>query len=326
VAGPLLGKGLGVLPTDFDGDGRVDFFIANDSVPDFLWRNLGGNRFEDVALEMGVALNSSGQPTASMGIDGGDLNGDGLLDYLVTNFSEEADTLFLGEKGGFFADGTAKSGLAEITYLPLGFGMRFLDHDLDGDLDIYIANGHILDNVETLYPGTRLRYGQPDLLLENDGHGRFRDISASSGDWFRETLVGRGLAGGDYDNDGDLDLFVVNSGGRGVLLENVLPHGGPGTNHWVGLRLRGNGPANSNAYGSRIDLKVTGREVPVPLEVRSAASYQSANDSRQIWGLGKDGSAEWARVRWPDGLVEIFRTLERDKYNLLERGRGEAAR
>jgi hypothetical protein len=322
VAGRILGKGLGVLPTDYDGDGRVDFFIANDSVPNFLWHNLGGNRFEDVALEVGVALNSSGQATASMGIDGGDVNGDGLLDYFVTTFSEESAVLYLGQKDGFFIDGTARAGLAEPTYLPLGFGTRLFDYDLDGDLDIFIACGHILDNVEELYPGTKLRYAQTAQLLENDGRGRFRDVSASSGSWFQKPIVGRAAAFADFDNDGDLDIFIVSSGQRGVLLENRGPRG----NHWVGLQLEGAGPVNRDAYGSRVDLKVSGRDIPIPLEIRSAASYQSANDSRQSVGLGKEGSAEWARVRWPDGRVELFRGLKKDLYNRIQYGRGEPAK
>jgi hypothetical protein len=318
VAGPMIGKGLGVLPTDFDGDGRVDFFIANDSVPDLLWRNLGGNKFEDVALEAGVALNGAGKATASMGIDGGDVNGDGIIDYVVTNFSEEADTLFLGEPGGFFHDASARSGIAEITYLPLAFGVRFVDYDLDGDLDLYIACGHILDNIEELHPGTNLRYMQTTQLLANDGRGNFHDVSAESGAWFREAIVGRAAAFADYDNDGDLDAFIVNLAQRGVLLENRQSG-----NHWVGLVVRGNGPSNRDGYGARIDLKVSGREVLIPLEVRSAASYLSANDARQSVGLGPDGAPEWARVRWPDGLRETFRSLRRDAYNLLERGKGE---
>ncbi len=320
VSGRIASKGLGVLPTDYDGDGRVDIFVANDSVPNFLWHNLGGGRFEDAALEAGVALNSGGKPTASMGIDGGDVNGDGLIDYLVINFSQEADSLFLNQGSGNFLESSGRAGLAEVTYNPLGFGMRLFDYDLDGDLDVYIARGHILDNVEILHPNSGNRYAQPDQLLENDGRGRFRDVSAESGVWFRQALVGRGAAFGDYDNDGDLDLFIVNSGQRGILLENRQARG----HHWVGLELRGNGPCNRDGSGSAVEVKVSGRPIPIPLEIRTAASYQSANDPRQVIGLGRDGALEWVRVRWPDGLVEEFRGLKREAYNRLERAMGQA--
>jgi hypothetical protein len=321
VTGRIRSKGLGVLPTDFDGNGLVDFFVANDSVPNFLWRNLGGNKFEDAALEAGVALNSAGQPTAAMGVDGGDVNGDGNLDYMVINFSQEVDSLFLGEGGGFFTESSARCGLAEPTYNPLGFGMKLFDHDLDGDLDIYIARGHILDNVELLHPNTGNRHPQPDQLLENDGTGHFRDVSATSGAWFREAMVGRAAAFADYDNDGDIDILVVNVGQRCVLLENRRPSG----NHWVGLVVLGNGPSNRDGYGSRLDVKISGRDVPIPIEIRTAASYLAANDPRTVVGLGQDRSAEWVRIRWPDGLTETFRTLEKDKYNRLERGKGKPA-
>ncbi len=319
VSGRILSKGLGVLPTDYDRDGRVDFFIANDSVPNFLWRNLGGNRFEDVALEAGVALNAGGQATACMGIDGGDVNGDGLIDYFVTNFSEETDTLYLSGGDGFYEDATARAGLAEITYLPLGFGTRLFDFDLDGDLDIYIARGHIMDNVEELHPGSRVTYKQSDQLLENDGTGTFRDISLEAGSWFKVKAVGRAAAFADYDNDGDIDIFVVNADRPSVLLENRCPPAGP----WVGIECEGNGPSSRSAYGAYVELKVSGRPQPVPLEIRTAASYLAANDHRQVIGVGKGGAPEWALVRWPDGLTERFSSLEGNRYNRLVRGRGE---
>jgi len=321
VSGRIRAKGLGVLPTDLDGNGLVDFFIANDSVPNFLWRNLGGGRFEDAALEAGVAVNSSGQPTAAMGIDGGDVNGDGHIDYMVINFSQEVDSLFLGEGGGFFTESSARCGIAEVTYNPLGFGMKFFDFDLDGDLDIYIARGHILDNVEILHPNTPNRYAQPDQLLENDGKGYFKDISASSGAWFGIAMVGRAAAFADYDDDGDTDILVVNVGQRAVLLENRANTG----NHWIGLKLVGNGPTNRNAFGARIEAKILGKDVLVPIEVRAAASYLASNDPRQVIGLGKDGQLEWIRVRWTDGLVERFDGLARDRYHVIERGKGKAA-
>jgi hypothetical protein len=320
VSGRILAKGLGVLPTDFDVDGDVDIFVANDSVPNFLWRNLGGLKFEDAALEAGVALDGAGQATACMGIDGGDVDGDGHEDYYVTNFSEEADTLYLGEGGGFFSDGTLRAGLGGPTYLPLAFGTRLFDYDLDGDLDVYVACGHILDNVEELNPGTRMRYAQPDQLFQNDGKGRFTEVSASSGKWFQEALVGRAVASADYDNDGDLDLYVVNSGGRSVLLENRSA--GTRGNHWIGIALEGGGPSSLDAFGSRVRVEVLGRALEA--QTRNSQSYQAANDRRLIFGLGAQGAAvERVRVRWPDGLEEEFTGLAADRYHRLVRGTGK---
>jgi len=318
VRGRILSKGLGVLPTDFDSDGDIDFLVANDSVPNFLWRNLGGGKFEDAALEAGVALNTTGSPEACMGVDGGDVNGDGLQDYFLTNFSEETDTLFFGEGDGFFDDNTLRSGLGKPTFDPLGFGTRLFDYDLDGDLDIYVTRGHILDNLETLHPGTRLRYAQPDHLFQNDGKGRFTDVSESSGSWFKKKLVGRAVATADYDSDGDLDLFIVNSGQECTLLENRAERKGS----WIGIRLQGTPPCSRDAAGSLITLK-TGAGVR-RVEVRSTQSYMAAGDPRVILSLDKGtAKAPPVEVRWSDGLRERFNNLQAERYHLLVRGKGE---
>ena len=318
VRGRILSKGLGVLPTDFDSDGDIDFLVANDSVPNFLWRNLGGGKFEDAALEAGVALNTTGSPEACMGIDGGDVNGDGLQDYFLTNFSEETDTLFFGDGDGFFDDNTLRSGLGKPTFDPLGFGTRLFDYDLDGDLDIYVTRGHILDNLETLHPGTRLRYAQPDHLLQNDGKGRFTDVSGSSGAWFKKKLVGRAVATADYDSDGDLDLFIVNSGQECTLLENRAERKGS----WIGIRLQGTAPCSRDATGSLITLKTSGGVRRV--ELRNSQSYMAASDPRVILALDKGtAKAPPVEVRWSDGLRELFNNLQAERYHLLVRGKGE---
>ena len=318
VRGRILSKGLGVLPTDFDSDGDIDFLVANDSVPNFLWRNLGGGKFEDAALEAGVALNTTGSPEACMGIDGGDVNGDGLQDYFLTNFSEETDTLFFGEGDGFFDDNTLRSGLGKPTFDPLGFGTRLFDYDLDGDLDIYVTRGHILDNLETLHPGTRLRYAQPDHLFQNDGKGRFTDVSGSSGSWFKKKLVGRAVATADYDSDGDLDLFIVNSGQECTLLENRAERKGS----WIGIRLQGTPPCSRDATGSLITLKTSGGVRRV--ELRNSQSYMAASDPRMILALDKGAAkAPPVEVRWSDGLRELFNHLQAERYHLLVRGQGE---
>jgi len=321
VAGRIQAKGLGVLPTDFDNDGDVDILVANDSVPNFLWRNLGNGRFEDAALEAGVALNSDGNAEACMGVDGGDVNGDGHFDYFVTNFSKETDSLFLGEGDGFFLDGTQRARLVAPTHLPLGFGTKLFDFDLDGDLDIYVTRGHIIDNIQEMSPGTDERYEQPDQLFANDGTGRFREISSVSGDWFRQELVGRAAAFADYDSDGDTDVCVVNLGGRAVLLQNRTADRGKA--RWLGLRLRGAAPSNLDAFGALVQVRV-GKRVHLH-EVRSAASYLAANDSRLVIGLGDAKDAPVVQVRWPDGHRELFNGLAVGRYNEVVRGAGKPA-
>tara|TARA_B100000809_G_scaffold251429_1_gene284933 strand:- start:1192 stop:3072 length:1881 start_codon:yes stop_codon:yes gene_type:complete len=318
VSGRILSKGLGVLPTDYDSDGDIDFLVANDSVPNFLWRNLGEGRFEDAALEAGVALNTTGSPEACMGVDGGDVNGDGLQDYFLTNFSEETDTLFFGEGDGFFDDNTLRSGLGKLTFAPLGFGTRLFDYDLDGDLDIYVTRGHILDNLEALHPGSRLQYAQPDHLFQNDGRGLFKDVSGTSGSWFQRKLVGRAVATADYDSDGDLDLFIVNSGQECTLLENRAIRKGS----WVGIRLQGNGPCSRDAVGSMVTVKTaTGSR---HVEARNSQGYMAANDPRMILSIEKGAAtAPPIEVRWSDGLREAFPGLQAERYHLLVRTKGK---
>ncbi len=313
ISGLFKGKSLGVLPTDIDGDGDVDLIVACDSVPNLVWRNLGDFRFEDVALEMGIALNPDGKALAGMGIDGGDVNGDGVFDYTITNFAKESNTLYLGNPSGFLFEGSAAAGLAGPTFLPLGFDCKLFDYDLDGDLDVYYTCGHVSSLVEELYPSGAEKRLQPDLLLENDGKGRFRDISERSGKWFARKLVGRGAAFADYDNDGDLDAYIVNMDGPGVLLRNEQKRG----NHWIGLRLVGDGGAvNRDAFGSVVTVTSAGG-VARKFEVRSAASYLSANDPRVLCGLGTETAVSGVEVRWPDGTVRVFRNLTVDAYNTI---------
>ena len=310
--GWLGGKSLGVIATDQDVDGDPDVLVANDSVPNNLWRNLGGFRFEDVALETGFALNADGVPQAGMGIDRGDVDGDGQIDVYVTNFSRETDTLWVLQ-GGLLVDVTAERGIARPTYLPLAFGARFLDADLDGDLDIYVANGHILDNVEEIHPGEGIRYGQTDLLLVNDGRGRFRDASADSGAWFREARPSRAAAEADFDNDGDPDLVVTQVGGRAALLENRAGAG----RTWIGIELRPSEPRRRAVHGARVEVEAGGaRQVR---EVQTDGSYLSAHDARLRFGLRPGTTSVTVTVRWP-GSAEPRRHegLAPGRYHVLQ--------
>ncbi|MBI4601353.1 MAG: VCBS repeat-containing protein [Planctomycetes bacterium] len=313
--GRIEDKGLGVVASDFDGDGDPDVLVANDKVPNTLWRNLGGMRFENAALETGFAFAADGAPKAGMGIAAGDVDGDGRADFVVTNFSQETSTLYLN-RGGGFEDASARCGLGVPTYLPLGFGAVLFDLDLDGDLDLYLANGHVLDNVRLVRPDAGVDFGEPDLLLENTGAGRFRDISASGGAWFQQALVGRAVAQADYDNDGDPDLLVTNVAGPAVLLENRAGDG----KSWIGIDLR-SGPEGPVVEGARVEVEVGARTIV--REVHTDGSYLSAHDPRVTVGLeGMEGPVE-VRVRWPgEASPRAYGRLERGRYHVL-RGDGE---
>ncbi len=306
LSGMSEAKGLGVVASDVDGDGDLDVLVANDTVSNTLWRNLGRFRFEEVGLETGFALNGDGSPEAGMGITCGDVDGDGDLDYFLTHFSRETNTLYLNDDG-FLVDGTAESNLARDSYLVLGFGVRFFDHDLDGDLDLYVANGHILDNAELLHPGEQITHAQRDQLFENDGRGRFREISGEAGSWFGRALVGRCVIEGDYDNDGDGDLLVTNVGAEAVLLENRRGDG----KRWIGLDP---GPSPL-AHGARVELRVGGRRLV--REIQRDGSYLGAHDVRVRFGLdGLEGDVS-VRVRWPGERERVVEGLPVGRYNVV---------
>lgn len=311
ASGWLEAKGLGVVASDFDGDGDLDLLVANDSVANAIWSNLGGFRFEEVALRSGFAFNANGESEASMGITRGDVDGDGRLDYFLTHFSRETNTLYLN-RGGHFVDATVSSGLARAGYLPLGFGTRLLDYDLDGDLDLYVANGHILDNAELVQPGEKVTYAQPDLLFENNGKAHFQDVSRRSGAWFERALVGRCAVEADYDNDGDGDLLVTHVGGPAVLLEN---RAGDGKN-WIGVDLRG----GEVFHGAWVEVEVGGRRRVH--EVQRDGSYLASHDPRVRFGIPADTETVDVRVRWPgrgEAATRVYKGLEVRRYHVLRK-------
>ena len=292
--GEATGKGLGVVFSDLDGDGLPDLYVANDLTPNFLFRNRGG-RFEDLSLVSGAAVNRDGKPEAGMGIAVGDVDRDGDPELAVTNFDVESNTLYENLGGLQFADVSAASGFGLPSFNLLGFGIVFADLDLDGDLDAYIANGHIFEEPRR----ANVTYAQPDLMLAGDGAGGFRDAACP---WLaREPRVGRGLAAADYDNDGDPDLAELNNDGPLSLWRNGQRGG-----RWLGVILAGRRP-NTQGVGARLTLARAGASPP-SRDIRwllAGDSYQSASDKRILFGLGEGGAGE-LEVHWPSRRRQRF--------------------
>jgi enediyne biosynthesis protein E4 len=309
-------KALGVVALDLDDDGLIDVFVANDSVPNFLFHNLGGGRFESIGLASGCGVNLAGRPQAYMGVDADDLDGDGLPDLFSTAFARETNTFFKNRGRCSFLDMTHGSGLGPPSWHLLGWGACFLDLDRDGRLDIAVVNGHVSANVdEEGNPDNTFR--QRAQLFLNDGGGRFREVSRQGGAYFHEAHVGRGLAAGDYDNDGRVDLAVSNSGEPAVLLHNesATPH------HWLRLGLRGT-KSNRDAVGARVTVHAGGRALV--RHRKGGGSYCSACDPRLFFGLGDAAGADRVEVRWPSGLVQQFGPLAGDRGYLGVEGEAGA--
>jgi len=312
-----IGNGLGVVFTDVNDDGWLDIYVANDKTINFMFLNKGDGTFKDISMTSGAGFSESGMTQAGMGVDTGDANGDGRLDLVVTNLDYETNELYTNNGDLTFTDATFRAGLGQPNFLHVGFGIDLLDYDNDGDQDIMIMNGHILDNIELFRD--QVTYQQPRSLLLNDGTGRFTDISAQAGEDFSKANVGRGLAVGDYDNDGDLDFFVVNSGRKAQLFRN---EGGNdparGGGHWLMLALHGV-KSNRDGVGARIRVKTTdasGKEHWQVDLAKTASSYMSENDMRPHFGLGAAATADVVEIRWPSGILQTLTGVKADQ--LLE--------
>jgi len=305
------GNGLGVATGDYDGDGDVDIYVANDKTPNVLYRNDHG-RFTDVTLLAGVGYGLDGSAQAGMGTDFGDYDGDGDLDLIVTNLDFENNSLYRNEGGGAFSDMSFPSGIGGISMSFVGFGADFMDYDNDGRVDILIANGHILDNAPYFNDSTT--YAQRNFVHHNRGDGTFEEVGRTLGADMAVENVGRGLASGDIDLDGDLDVLVTVCGGRPRLFRN------DGGNARPSLLVRLAGTAsNRDALGARVRVRAGGGSMLD--EVRSGASYQSQSDTRLHFGLGGAASADEIEVRWPSGRVDRFTQVAAGKITLIE---GEA--
>jgi hypothetical protein len=303
------GYGFGVVATDYDGDGRVDLFVANDSTPNFLYHNLGNGRFESVGLLSGVALNGEARVQAGMGADAGDYDGDGWIDFVLTTFAHDNYTLYRGLGGGSFEDASKAAGLAAATFGPMGWGTAFFDADLDGKPDLFFANGHIYPQVDD-FPQLGETYRQKSQFFLNDGHA-FRDVSATAGGGLALQKSSRGLAVGDLDGDGDLDLVITNMDDVPTLLENRQRTG----NHWVAFRLRSPG-RNRFGIGARVTIDAGGRKQL--REIRSGGGYLSQNDLVAHFGLGPSAGAVDVEVRMPGGGRWQWKALPVDRVHTLD--------
>jgi hypothetical protein len=311
------GNGLGIVFGDYDDDGWVDGFVANDTTPNFLFHNEAGRRFSDAALLAGVSVASDGMPRAGMGTDFGDVDGDGDLDLFVSNHELEAHTLFRNLGKGLFEDATFPSGVGTATLPYVGFGAAFVDYDNDADLDLGIVNGHVMNSPGHVRPGAT--EAQRKLLLRNGGSGRLTDVGRQSGAGFASEKVGRTLVAGDIDNDGDLDLLVTNNGGNTELLRN---EGGTGNNS-VLINLVGT-KSNRRAVGARV--RITAAGTTQVREVKAGSSYLGQNDLRVHAGLGNATRIDRLEVRWPNGQNEVVEGAAVNQILTVTEGKGITGR
>jgi enediyne biosynthesis protein E4 len=307
------GNGLGVVFGDYDNDGWTDIYVANDSVPNFLFHNKGKGVFEEVGFWAGVAIGAEGRPLAGMGTDMGDINGDGLLDIIVTNLDRETHSLYRNLGKGLFSNVTFESGVGQATLPYVGFGVAFFDYDNDTDLDLTIANGDIIDNVSLFRDSTS--HEQRNLLLQNDGSGKFRDVTAASGAGFALKKVSRTLAVGDLDNDGDLDILIGNNGQTADLLRND----GGNRNNALVVRAVGS-KSNRNGIGAVLRLTVGGKVLM--RHIKGGSSYQGQSDLRVHFGLGSALQAERLEISWPGGGTDTLEAIKANQIVTMSEGRG----
>jgi len=309
LSDPARAYGFGVVATDYDDDGFVDLFVTNDSNPNFLYRNLRNGRFESVGLVAGVAVNGDARAQAGMGADAGDYDGDSRMDLVLTAFAHDRDTLYRNVDGRQFEDASVAAGIAAPTFVRMGWGTAFLDADLDGRLDLFFANGHIFADIDN-YPQLGETYRQKSQLLLNLGT-RFRDVSDRAGGGLQIARVGRGLAVGDLDNDGDPDLVVSNMDDAPTLLENRQRTG----HHWVSFRVV-SPTRNRFAIGAKVTVDAAGRKQM--REIRSGGSYLSQSDLRASFGLDDYAGPVAVEVRMPGGRRWQWRDLPVDRLHVLE--------
>ena len=310
-----LGKAWGVVATDLNNDGQLDLFVSNDTVPNFVFMNRGKGRFEETATYAGVAYSGDGRARSGMGLDSVDFNQDGWMDLFVANIDLERFAIYQNNHDETFDDQAGPTGIGMATRLMSGWGLKFFDYDNDGNLDLFLANGNPDDLIEGLH--SQVKYQEPLMLFHNTGK-EFQNVSAQSGPVFAKPLSARGMAIGDFDNDGGIDVLVAVNDAAPVLLHNAVGS----QNHWLGVNLVGT-KSNTDAIGARItyqsgDLKQRRMKV-------GGGSFLSAHDPRIVLGIGKRTKLDWLEIRWPQpsGKIERITELPIDRYITIVEGSGK---
>ena len=306
----FVGRGLGLVAIDVNDDGWPDLFVARDASPNLLLINKKDGTFEDVALDADVAYDSNGVAKAGMGVDAADVNGDGIPDFAITNFNDQYHSLFLGSPSIQYRDRTVESHLAQFSKSYVGWGTKFIDYDNDGAMDLIFANGHINESVEMTR--SDVKFKEPPLLLHNDGTGTLQNVAPRAGSVFTTGFSARGLAIGDFDNDGDLDVVFTNLDASPVLLRNEAGQ----SNHWIGLQLRG---TKSNRDGIGAKITITSGNRRLTRWIVGGSSYVSSSDKRVVVGLGPNSPASVdVEILWPSGIRQRTSNLPLNRYSQVQ--------
>jgi hypothetical protein len=305
-----VGRAFGVVSVDANGDGWPDLFVASDMTPNLLLINRRNGTFEDHAFEAGVAYNNEGMARSGMGVDTGDVNGDGWPDFVVTNFHDQDHALYLNPGHFPYEERPRESGMSRLTRPYVGWGVRLFDYDNDGDLDLMIVNGHVTSTIELIRRD--ITYKEPPLLLANDGAGRFQDMAESGGALFRQRYSARGLAVGDIDNDGDPDAVFASLNDRPVVMRNREGQG----RAWIGFALRGV-ESNRSAIGAKLTLRAGERKIV--RWISGGGSFLASHDRRIIFGLGSQTVPRPLdlEIIWPNGTVQALSGLSPNRYHTV---------